>query len=213
MSPTHRALLLDAGGTLLQTARPVAETYAHFARQLGHSASAPDIHARFGQAFATPWEGLRYDGDGKPFWRHVVRTSTGIHDEALLDGLYEHYRQPDAWTVAPGARECLRACRQAGVRTGVVSNWDLRLRPLLDALELGPLLDVIAISAEVGTEKPDPALVRFALRDLQIAPDQAVLVGDSDEDARAARGAGCAHWRMPGDVGGFPTVQARILGD
>ena len=39
----------------------------------------------------------------------------------------------------------------AGIKMAVVSNFDLRLRPLLEALGLDKLFDALIISAEVGT--------------------------------------------------------------
>lgn len=205
-----RALLLDAGGTLLRVARPVPETYAAFARQHGHEVSVEDVQRGFRRAFSAPWPGRRYEGDGSPFWRHVVFEATGVRDEALFAELYAHYRDPEAWIIAPGGRELLATCRERGVRTALVSNWDTRLRPLLDALDLLELLDAVAISAEVGAEKPDPELVRAALQDLDVAPGEAVLVGDSDDDTRAGEAAGVQVWRMPGDVVDFDAVGTRL---
>lgn len=206
-------MLLDAGGTLLHPVDAVASTYARVAREHGHELDPASVHEGFRRAFSEPWPGPRYVGDGSPFWRHVVFTALGVQDEALFQALYALYRRPDAWTVAPGARELLARCRSAGVRTAVVSNWDTRLRPLLDALELTPCFDFLAISAEVGAEKPDPELVHAALRALHVAPHQAVLIGDSPEDAAAAHQAGCVHWGMPDEVADFATVEARIFGD
>ena len=70
----------------------------------------------------------------------------------LLVGLvqiYEYYERPEAWSVTPGAVEALGRLRSAGVRLAVVSNFDTRLRPLLDSLNLTDLFDEIIVSAEV----------------------------------------------------------------
>jgi FMN phosphatase YigB (HAD superfamily) len=40
--------------------------------------------------------------------------------------------------------------RKAGVKTAVVSNFDTRLRPLLQALKCDRWFDAVAVSAEVG---------------------------------------------------------------
>ena len=42
LAPAYGGLLLDAGGTLLQVARPVAETYASIGRRYGPYASNPN---------------------------------------------------------------------------------------------------------------------------------------------------------------------------
>lgn len=211
MSPP-RALLVDAGGTLLQVAVPVARTYAHFARRRGHAMRTDDVQARFLRAVATPWEGSRYADGGHAFWRFVVRESCGTDDPDLYRALYAHYAHRDAWKVAAGGRAALHACRRAGVKTAIVSNWDARLRPLLGDLGLLDLVDCVAISAEVGSEKPDPELVLHALAELNVPPERAVLIGDSGADRHAAAAAGCEHWNLPDDVVDFAAVQARILG-
>ena len=51
--------------------------------------------------------------------------------------------------MTPGAVEALQRLRSAGVRLAVVSNFDTRLRPLLDSLNLTDLFDEIIVSAEV----------------------------------------------------------------
>lgn len=206
-----RALLVDAGGTLLHPREPVARTYARMAADHGHGVDEASVRAGFARAFSRPRAGLRYVGDGRPFWREVVAEATGSDDPALFEALYRWYMLPEAWTVAEGARDCLARCREAGIGTALVSNWDLRLRPLLRALDLERAFDVLSISAEVGSEKPDPALLRDALRRLDVSTGEAVLLGDRDEDAAAAEAAGVACWRIGDDAAGFSIASRRIF--
>ena len=206
------AVLVDVGQTLLHTREPVGRTYARVAAPYGGIDDEAEVWRRFKRAFAAPWEGLRYAGDGRPFWRRVVARATGTEHPAVFEALYAHYEDPAAWRIADDAREVLTQVRSAGVSTAVVSNWDLRLRPLLAALDLLDLFDVVVISAEVGAEKPDPAIVRAALDRLGIAAPAAVLVGDGDVDAACAAASGCGFWRYGVDVTGFSGVRDRLLG-
>ena len=59
-----------------------------------------------------------------------------------------------------------------------MSNFDTRLRPLLEAMDLTPLFDTIVISAEEGFEKPNPVLFEMACLRMGVAPHAAVHVGD-----------------------------------
>lgn len=205
-----RAVLLDAGQTLLHTREPVGRTYARIGAAHGGIGDEERVGRRFREAFAAPWEGRRYVGDGRLFWRRVVAHAIGTDDPAAFEALYTAFEQPEAWRVATGAREALQAWRAAGVRCALVSNWDLRLRPLLGALGLLEPFDSIAISAEVGFEKPDPRIVRAALQPLALTPRDAILVGDGRADQGAARAAGCGFVRFGRDVDDFVGLRAHL---
>ena len=78
----------------------------------------------------------------------------------------------------------LAALQQRGFLLGVVTNRqyggplfleDMRKFGLLDYFEV----QHIAISADLGVRKPNPALFRYTLDALNIAPEEAVMVGDS----------------------------------
>lgn len=56
-----------------------------------------------------------------------------------------------AWLLCdPDAEKVFEALRKAGVKTAVVSNFDTRLRPVLQALKCDRWFDAVAVSAEVG---------------------------------------------------------------
>ena len=103
------------------------------------------------RAYNSLWteSSIRYVGDGRQFWHHVVSQSTGCTNREMFEQIYGYYERPEAWSITPGAVEALRRLRAAGVRLAVVSNFDTRLRPLLDRLGLTDLFDEIVVSAEV----------------------------------------------------------------
>lgn len=205
-----RALLVDAAGTLLFPAEPVGETYARVAAAHGVEVEPAEAARRFREAFGRPWTGLRYVGDGRPFWRAMVAASVGSADEGLFEDLYEWFARPEAWRVAPADREALARARREGVRLALVSDWDRRLRPLLGALDLVDAFDAVAISCEVGAEKPDPALFHSACDTLGVRPDEAVHVGDRARDVAGAAAAGCAAWRIGADVASVAAAVDRL---
>ena len=85
----------------------------------------------------------------------------------------------------------LAALRGLGLGLAVVSNFDSRLPPLLDALGLAPFFDVVACSGAVGTAKPDGAIFAHALAVLGVEAHEALHVGDSRvNDYDGARAAG-----------------------
>ncbi len=85
----------------------------------------------------------------------------------------------------------IRALRERGVKTALISNCSHSTRLVVDRLELDRELDVVVLSFEVGAHKPDPTIYREALRRLgNVAPERAVFVDDQPDycDGAAALG-------------------------
>ncbi|XP_039816205.1 uncharacterized protein LOC120678859 isoform X3 [Panicum virgatum] len=119
-APAYGGLLLDAGGTLLQVARPVAETYASIGRRYGVTKPEKGIMEGFKRAFSAPWpKTLRYQGDGRPFWRIVVAEATNCTDDDYFEEVYQYYAHGDAWRLPVGADTTLRELKDAGDQIGV----------------------------------------------------------------------------------------------
>ena len=65
-----------------------------------------------------------------------------------------------------------------GIKLAVVSNFDTRLRPILEELGLVDLFDCVVISAEVGAEKPNPVIFEKACSILGVTAAQSLVLGD-----------------------------------
>jgi REG-2-like HAD superfamily hydrolase len=181
-----------------------------------HFVSGSRAYARWRRAYNTPWGGSpqRYVGDGRPFWRWIVAQSTGCDNEAMFEEIFRYYETPEAWHLAPGAMVALSRLRAAGVRLAVVSNFDTRLRPLLQALGVAPLFDTLVVSAEVGFEKPCPAIFEAALVQLGdgLRCDEVLHVGDDRRnDVWGARDAGMHSLLWGVDVASFDELADRVL--
>ena len=104
--------------------------------------------------------------------------------ETLIDRLFER-AQADATMV-----EAVRAARQAGIKTGLVSNsWGTRRypRPLL-----AELFDGIVISGEEGMRKPTLEMYSLGAERIGLPPEQCVFVDDLEFNLEPARELGMA---------------------
>ena len=200
---TPRAVLLDAAGTLIDVAGPLGDTYSGLAREFGGDLDPETLTTGFRIAFAdTPpmafpgRTGAGLDRAEREWWRAVVervtRAAGGVPEfDAYFDRLYAHYASAPAWRVYPEVPDVLEALRARGLRLAVVSNFDTRLPPLLDALGLATFFDAVVCSGEAGAAKPDGTIFARALAALGVGASEALHVGDSREaDYEGARAAG-----------------------
>jgi HAD superfamily hydrolase (TIGR01509 family) len=118
----------------------------------------------------------------------VAEMSAGAELLRRLAG--EHV--PAQARVVRGAVDVLTAVRAAHLPVAVASNSERDLlERLIEALELGDLVDVVVSASDVARPKPAPDVYLAATSLLGVAPDTAVVVEDSPTGAAAARAAGC----------------------
>ncbi|KAL0896587.1 hypothetical protein Bca101_080548 [Brassica carinata] len=220
---THRALLVDAVGTLLVPAQPTAQIYKNIGEKYGVEYSEAEILTRYRRAYQKPWGQShlrvgrclvkkRYVNDARPFWQYIVSASTGCSDSQYFEELYDYFTTEQAWKLCdPEAEKVFKAIKEAGVKVAIVSNFDTRLRPLLRALRCEEWFDAVAVSAEVEAEKPNPTIFLKACELLGVNPEDAVHVGDDRRnDLWGARDAGCDAWLWGSEVTSFKQVAQRI---
>ncbi len=196
-----KVVFVDAGGTLLFPREPVGVTYARAARRRGHACDPVQVELRFRAAFGKRRHQPQEE-DGRAFWAPVVAESVGVDDPALFDELYEWYARPRAWWVDTEALRVLGNLSRAGVRLGILSNWDARLRTLYHRFALDRLFGFLVVSSEHGVEKPDPRLFEIACRVAGVSPRDAVHVGDDeDKDVLGASRAGLVGLQYDEDRG------------
>jgi putative hydrolase of the HAD superfamily len=204
MTTRFRAVFFDAANTLLHPHPPVGELYARTARKYGIAVSAAAVQAEFRRS----WEVLqvkaagdpvRYgigEADGRRWWQALVRETflpLGLPQpfDAFFEELYTLFGHPDVWRVYPEVEEVLQTLKARGLITGVISNWDIRLGPLLQGLGLTSYLDHVVLSAVVGWEKPHPRIFEAALALAGAPADQVLHVGDNyQQDVVGAQQAG-----------------------
>jgi len=82
----------------------------------------------------------------------------------------------------------VRAAREAGVRTGLISNsWGTSI---YDPEALEGMFDAVVISGDIGLHKPQPEIYELAADRLGVEPESCVFVDDLRENVRGAEQVG-----------------------
>jgi phosphoglycolate phosphatase len=92
----------------------------------------------------------------------------------------------------------LEAMRANGLRLACVTNKPIAFTtPLLALKGLAGYFDVVYGGDSLGQKKPHPLPLLTVCRDFDLAPASVVAIGDSSNDAEAARAAGCPVLTVP----------------
>jgi phosphoglycolate phosphatase len=181
---TVRAAIIDLDGTLVDTLGDFVVAINATLAELGLEA----VDRSFLE---------RTIGKGS---EHLIR-ATLVHvgaDAALYDTAWaayqRHYLAVNGLhsSVYPGALEGLQRLRAQGIRLACLTNKPTAFaRPLLESKRLDDFFAVIYGGDSFERKKPDPLPILKACEALGVAPAHTLMIGDSSNDARAARAAGC----------------------
>lgn len=131
---------------------------------------------------------------------HLIR-STLAHvdsDAGLYDSAWARYQHHylringDHSAVYPGVLEGLQALRRRGLKLACLTNKPTAFaRPLLQKKNLDGYFEQVFGGDAFERKKPDPLPLVKTCEALGTSPTRTLMVGDSSNDARAARAAGC----------------------
>ncbi|MBE2287896.1 MAG: HAD-IA family hydrolase [Prosthecobacter sp.] len=198
------ALFFDATGTLIRPAFPVGGTYALFAGRHGMHVAEKDLMKAFRDAWKAAAQPIHPPDqppadDDRGWWRLLVADvfarvlGTPLAEstlDCLFAELYAHYAKPEAWEVFVDVRPALEDLSRDH-RLLVLSNFDRRLRSILEGHGLMRFFENVIISSEVGASKPHPRMFQAALAVAGCEPDRCLHIGDDarcDGEGAAAAG-------------------------
>jgi putative hydrolase of the HAD superfamily len=142
--------------------------------------------------------------DDKGWWRELVghvfdQVAPSVNEldrDNFFEVAYEHFAEPGVWELYPEVLGVLEQLRPR-FQLAVISNFDGRLRFILQHLGISNYFSYIFISSELGADKPDPEIFRRALKIMQLNADEVLHVGDDPErDWKAAAAAGLLVFRL-----------------
>jgi phosphoglycolate phosphatase len=188
-----RAVIIDLDGTMLHT--------------------VPDFHVAINR--------MRSDLALQPIGQEQISLMVGKGSENLIRGVLgldmggaaveEHFDSAmaayqrhyldingDHSELYPDVIAGLDAMKAQGLRLACVTNKPIAFAvPLLAQKGLAGYFDVVYGGDSLARKKPDPMPLLQVCSDFGLAPAQVVAIGDSSNDAEAARAAGCLVLTVP----------------
>ena len=195
MVDTVRAVFLDVGGTLAYPHPSFHALIADVCQTHGLAVTPEDAERAEPAVWAQIAEredqgrGFSFNPErSREFWHWVYRsflTELGYAEAAESDlprRLWETFTRLESYRLYDDALPSLQALHEAGIRLGVISNWEEWLEQLMANLGVVDFFDFAVVSGVCGVEKPDPQIFQLALEQAGVLPSEAVHVGDSMRD-------------------------------
>ena len=181
-----RAVLIDLDGTLVDTAGDLAEAANRMLAALGRPpCTVAQVQTFVGKGIARLVERCLAGSLEARVDPRLLGRALELFGTAYEASSGEHSR------VYPGVREGLAALEAQGLALACVTNKAARFTgPLLERMGLAAHFRTVVCGDMVARGKPDPACYRLACERLDVAAGEALVVGDSENDALAARAAG-----------------------
>ncbi len=174
----HRAFLFDLDGTLIDSAEDIALCLKLTLEEIGMEDRMPeDVRGLIGGGVKALLERVL----GKDFREDHV----GIFRRHYLSNPVVHTR------LYPGVEEVLRTLKRRGKVVAVVSNKLEELsKEILKRLGVLDLIDLVVGGDTFEEKKPSPVPVKRTLELIGCGPEEAVMIGDTEADIVAGKGAG-----------------------
>jgi phosphoglycolate phosphatase-like HAD superfamily hydrolase len=141
-----------------------------------------------------PYEVLQlYSGmDGDETLRIIAPDLDEVSRKKLMKAQGERYQRKFLPTVRAfdGVPTLFETIKKSGGKIALATDCKgPELRHYLSLIRVDDLIDQIACGDDVDKGKPDPELIRLAVKKLSVPANAALMVGDTPYDAEAARGA------------------------
>jgi membrane protein len=175
-----QAILFDIDGTLVDSNNFHVLAWAEAFHAAGHDFRLSELHAQIGKGADNYVQALLPDATEEE------AEALGDAHGRLFARHYMHRLKP-----FPGAHELLQRCRDEGLTVMLATSASGReLQRHLEVLDAHDIVHGWTSADDVGCSKPCPDVFVTAARKAEVAPAQAIVVGDTPYDIEAATAAG-----------------------
>ena len=200
-----RAMIFDLDGTLVQTERLKAISYARAAVELcPFDISEEEVLDAFKEVVGLPRREVaqalveRFDLEKNALkraaefgvntaWQAFVQIRLRHYDTLLAD---PQVLRSSRW---PHNIELLQQARETACKVGLATmSHCAQVQRVLEVLELTDAFHMVATRDDVEHGKPDPEIYLLVARELAVSPEQCLVIEDSPTGVKAALAAGMA---------------------
>ena len=186
MAYNPEMMLIDVDGTLVDSVPDLAFCVDEMMQQLGRDPC--------GETAVRNWVG---NGVERLVRRALIGQLDGEPDDAEFQRAYPIFLDLYAdntskrSTLYPGVRQGLDDLQAAGYKMGCVTNKAEQFTlPLLKDLGIHDMFEIIVCGDTLEHKKPHPQPLLHAAEFFNVKPENAMMIGDSVNDVKAARAAG-----------------------
>lgn len=174
-----KLVIFDLDGTLVNSIKDITNAINYAIKPIGiHPKTVEEVGALVGEGITRVIESILGD-NGLSYRDEAVARFLEFYSEHIADYTMEY----------PGVRETLKDLNE--YKKAVISNKREGLSvKVLEKLGLIKHFEMVLGSDSTGEKKPSPVPVNHVLSTLGIKPQEAVMVGDSNLDIEAGKGAG-----------------------
>lgn len=170
-----QSLIFDLDGTLIDSSDGVVDAVNFAFRQMSLPEVLPEII--------------------KPYIGYPLKGMFADLTDAPVDELYAHFQTRaatsvvDSSTVLPDVEEALAELRESGYRMAIATT---KIRIHVDAIvaKFGweRYFDATVAGNDVSMVKPHPEAIHLSIERLKSRPGNSLVIGDTENDIRAAQG-------------------------
>jgi phosphoglycolate phosphatase len=179
-------VLIDVDGTLVDSVPDLAYCVDEMMKQLGMPTH--------GDAKVREWVG---NGVERLVRRALIGKLEGEPDDALYEQAFPIFMELYTENTSkrsflyPGVKQGLEYLKSEGYKMGCVTNKAAQFtEPLLQDLGVYDYFSIVISGDTLEKKKPDPMPLLHAAEFFKVEPEQALMIGDSISDVKAARAAG-----------------------
>ncbi len=168
-----KAVIFDLDGTIANTLLDLTDAVNAMA-------------VKFGFAARTVEEVRAFVGNG--IRNLLERATDGVLDDDTFERLLSDYRAYydvhfcDKTVAYDGVCDLVAELKERGYKTAVVTNKDQGVSRVIVNRLCGNVFDIICGKLDGIPAKPDPTSTKMVMKELGVAPEECVFLGDSDVD-------------------------------